>query len=261
MARATIVDPLSHSEEPQESLDTFDTEDQLEQPEETEESDLPEKYRGKSLKDLVEMHQNAEKMIGKHSSEVGELRKVVDDFIRSQATTTPQAQSEDDDVDFFVDPDTAIKKAIERHPAVQQANQYSVQAKRAAAQAELERKHPDLKDIVQDASFAEWIQASKIRTQLFLDADQNYNADAADELLSTWKELKGRTNQAVEAEAKARKATAKQAATGTARASSEPMARKKYRRTDIINLMKNDPVRYQQLQPEIMQAYAEGRVV
>ncbi len=38
----------------------------------------------KSLKDIVSMHQEAEKLIGRQGSEVGELRRVVDDFIKTQ---------------------------------------------------------------------------------------------------------------------------------------------------------------------------------
>ena len=45
-----------------------------------EEDDLPEKYKGKSAKEIAEMHQQAERLIGKQGSEVGELRKVVDDL-------------------------------------------------------------------------------------------------------------------------------------------------------------------------------------
>ena len=65
------------------------TEEPIEAPlgievEEDEEEDLPEKYRGKSLKDIVFMHQEAEKALGRKGSEVGELRKVVDEYIKSQ---------------------------------------------------------------------------------------------------------------------------------------------------------------------------------
>ena len=45
------------------------------------EDDIPDKYRNKDPKDIIAMHQNAEKLLGKQSQEVGELRKVVDDFI------------------------------------------------------------------------------------------------------------------------------------------------------------------------------------
>jgi hypothetical protein len=38
-------------------------------------------------------------------------------------------------------------------------------------------------------------------------------------------------------------------------------SKKSYRRADLIRLQIEDPDRYQQLQPEIMAAYAEGRVI
>ena len=39
------------------------------------------------------MHQEAEKLLGRQSSEVGELRKVVDDYIANQTPTqAPQQQ-------------------------------------------------------------------------------------------------------------------------------------------------------------------------
>jgi hypothetical protein len=37
-------------------------------------------------------------------------------------------------------------------------------------------------------------------------------------------------------------------------------SKKIYRRADLIQLKLRDPDRYEQLQPEIMAAYAEGRV-
>jgi len=40
--------------------------------------ELPEKYRDKSLDDIVKMHQEAEKLIGKQAQEVGEVRKLAD---------------------------------------------------------------------------------------------------------------------------------------------------------------------------------------
>ena len=52
----------------------------------------------------------------------------------------------------------------------------------------------------------------------------------------------------------------KAASTGNTKGSSEAPSRKIYRRADIIKLMQTDPDRYQQLAPEIRQAYSEGRV-
>jgi len=227
------------------------------------EDDLPEKYRNKSIKDLVRMHQDAEKLIGRQGGEVGELRGIVDQYIQTQlATQAPQKQpQEEDDVDFFVDPDRAVQKAIENHPSIKQAQMYTEEARKAASLSVLKNKHPDMAEILQDNSFGEWVKASKIRTQLFLLADQKYDADAADELFSLWKDRKQTVQNTATVEKAARKEALKAANTGNAQGSAEGRSRKKFRRADIIKLMQSDPDRYEALQPEIMQAYAEGRVI
>ncbi len=50
------------------------------------------------------MHQEAEKLLGRQSSEVGELRKVVDDYIQTQLSTTnaPKKKDEEEQIDFFL---------------------------------------------------------------------------------------------------------------------------------------------------------------
>jgi hypothetical protein len=91
-------------------------------------------------------------------------------------------------------------------------------------------------------------------------ADQQFDYDAADELLSTWKERKSIVKQTKEHEETARKQQAKAASTGTAKGSGETPRKKIYRRADIIKLMQNDPQRYLDLADEITLAYSEGRV-
>jgi hypothetical protein len=145
-------------------------EDFVEQPQE--EPPVPEKYQGKSLEQVVQMHQEAEKLLGRQSSEVGELRKVVDDYIGSQPQQpAPQQYVEpEDDIDYFT---------IENHPKIREAQEYSTHYKKQSSLAMLNNKHPDMQGILKDPKFAEWIKASKIRTQLFVEADQQFNAEAA----------------------------------------------------------------------------------
>ena len=226
-----------------------------------EDDDIPDKYRGKSIKDIVRMHQEAERAIGKQGSEVGELRRIVDDFVRTQTVTQQQqAPVVEDEVDFFTDPDTAIARAIERHPKVRQAEELNGQLKRAEALANLKAAHPDFTEVVQDGSFAEWIGKSKVRQELFSRADRNFDFDAANELLSTWKERKQVVNQSQAVEKIERKQAIRSASTGSTKGSGETASKKTYRRADIIELMRTNPDRYQQLSDEIMKAYAEGRV-
>ena len=266
MSRAMMLDPQPEEENAdiiENEVDEIqqEPEAEVEQPQ-VEEPSLPEKYQGKSLEEVVQMHQEAEKLLGRQSSEVGELRKVVDDYISSQAQPpAPQQTVEpEDDIDYFTDPQAAVNRAIENHPKIREAEEYSSQYKKQASLAMLQSKHPDMQEILGDPKFAEWIKASKIRTQLFVAADQQYDADSADELFTLWKERKTVAQQTANVEKQARKQSLKAANTGNARGSAEGSRKKVYRRADIIKLMKNDPDRYQALADEIMAAYAEGRV-
>ena len=264
MGRAQLVDERSEEEVNNETVDTLDTEDTLESPEEVaqEEPSVPEKYQNKSLQEVVQMHQEAEKLLGKQSSEVGELRKVVDDHIQTQLAQqqAPVQQQEEDDTDFFVDPQAAVSRAIENHPSIREANQVTQNYKKQTALSQLQSKHPDMNTIIQDANFAEWIKGSKIRTQLFVQADQKYDYDAADELFSLCKERASVAEQTVAVEKQARKQQVKSASTGNARGTGQGSRKKVYRRADIIKLMNTDPDRYAALSEEIFQAYADGRV-
>ena len=274
---ATFIDECEDEVELQEDeqLDSLE-EEQVEQeeesaeapeqenPEQEEEDGIPDKYRGKDIKDIVAMHQNAEHLLGKQGQEVGELRKIVDDFINSQTIKEQQqAQTTIEDIDdsaFFENPKETIQKLLDNHPSVRQSEQLAVQLKQQETLAKLKSEHPDFVTIIQDPKFGEWIGKSKIRTKLLEAADKQYDFDSADELLTLWKERQENIKTAVEVEKKERKQQVKQASSGTSKGSSEKPSRKVYRRADIIELMRKDPERYQSIAADIRQAYAEGRV-
>ncbi len=258
---ATLLDErLDDEEQPDETEQAGDFEnDPVEQ--ETQ-SEIPDKYRGKSAEDLVRMHQEAEKLLGRQSSEVGELRQVVDSYIQTQLSNqqAPQQQETVDEVDFFSDPEEAVKRAIDNHPKIREAENISKQYQKTTALSQLQKDHPDMQNILTDDKFAEWIKGSKIRTQLYVQADKQYDYEAAHELFTLWKERKQVVQQTANAEKQGRKQAVKNASTGSATGSSETKTRKIYRRADIIKLMRTDPERYQSLSDEIMKAYQEGRV-
>ena len=232
-------------------------------PVEDPEDDLPEKYRGKSAAEIAKMHQEAEKALGRQGGEVGELRKIVDDFVKAQLDTkTAPVQSNDDidEDDWYLNPEKAVEKAISNHPKLKEAEAVTLQMKQARAVEALKAQHPDFAEIIQDDGFKDWIMKSKIRQQLLAQADQNYDLDAANELLGTWKERKGAASTVVKQEQTERKKQVKAASTGNATGSGEAPSRKIYRRADIIKLMQTDPDRYMQLSDEIAKAYAEKRV-
>ena len=223
------------------------------------ESVLPDKYKGKSVEDIVKMHQEAEKLIGKQAQEVGEVRRLADDLIKQNLQNNQKPIVEEPEVDFFEDPQKAIRKTVEQHPDVLAAKQATQEFKRMTIQQKLAATHPDFQQVVQDAGFAEWVKASPVRLGLYAKADGEYDFDSANELLSTYKQLKQvQTKQVAAVDNTARQQSLKAASVdvgGTGESS-----KKVYRRTDLIRLKMSDPDRYDALQPEIMAAYAEGRI-
>jgi len=257
---ATLIDERTEKEEDNtgEQISQLTAEPELQ---ETPQEDIPDKYKGKSTADIVRMHQEAEKLLGRQSSEVGELCSVVDNYIQTQLDTTTQTSPEpEEDVDFFSDPEKAVEKAIRNHPSIKQAEAVTQQYRQSTAQGQLQEKHPDMQAILTDSKFVDWIKASKIRTQLFAQADAQYDYEAADELFTNWKERKQVVTQSAANEKASRKTAVKAASTGNAKGSGEAAKRKVYRRSDIIKLMQDNPERYLALSDEIMQAYQEGRV-
>jgi len=227
------------------------------------EFELPDKFKGKEVKDIVSSYENLEKELGRKGQELGELRKLTDEILKQQLTTTQKETEEyvEEDIDFFDDPDKAVSKAIEKHPKFREFEEYQKVVKAQTTQQQLQQEHPDYLEVVQDPKFQEWVQQSPIRTQLYVSA-HNYDINSARELLGTWKErsLINKT-QEVEAEKSAKREAALKNGKGVSRSSAESTAGKKiYRRADLIRLKTNDPSRYEALQDEILRAYAEGRV-
>jgi len=237
--------------------------------EDSTENVIPNKFAGKSTEEIIESYQNLEKLLGLKAQEVGELRKLSDSFLQAQiqqAQSTPKQQDtneiKEEPVDFFDNPDLAINKAIENHPKFQEFQRFQAQQAQASAKTQLETVHPDYTDIVKDSGFQEWVKGSPIRMQLFQAADA-YNYDAANELLTNWKDRSMiNKTQEVNEQAEAERQAALKAGKAESRTStgSATGGGKTYRRADLIRLKMTDPQKYESMEGEIFKAYAEGRV-
>jgi hypothetical protein len=227
---------------------------------------IPEKYKGKSVEEIVKMHQEAEKLIGRQANEVHEVRSLADQLLKQQLDSKAKEAKpieESLEEDFFADPASAVNRQVEKHPAVLEARQAALEMKRMKTAQQLSSKHPDFATIASDSGFQDWVKSSAIRLNLFAKADAEYDFESADELLSTYKELKqikqqNQVQQSVEVESKAQEQAMKAATVDVGGAGET--SRKVYRRADLIKLRMTDPDRYMQLSDEIMAAYAEGRV-
>jgi hypothetical protein len=230
---------------------------------------IPSKFAGKSQQEIIDSYTNLEKELGRKAQEVGELRKLSDSFLQAEVarTNNPQnntpLETEDNaEIDFFDNPNKAVNDMIEKHPRFQEFQQFQAQQAQAGAKAQLEQKHPDFTDVVQDKGFQEWVQDSPIRMQMFQAAD-SYNFDAANELLSNWKDrsMISKTQEVKQQAETNRKDALKAGSTESRSSSASSAGGKTYRRADLIRLKMENPSRYESLEDDIFAAYADGRVV
>jgi len=234
----------------------------------TTESVIPDKYKGKSFDEIMKMHQEAEKLIGRQAQEVGEVRKLADELIKQQLNTNKQdtqPRVEDNEIDYFADPDKAVNHAVENNPVVRQLKEQADMNLRQQLAAQLQTKYPDFQQIVSSEDFANWVKGSRVRIDLFTKAN-NFDIDAAEELLETFTAIRGmkaqQTQQAdntlVKGEEQKRSQQLRSAA--VQKGGTGEVGKPIYKRVDLIRLRMTDPNRYNDMQDEIHAAYAEGRV-
>ena len=218
---------------------------------ETPEASIPENYQGKSIEEVIAMHQNAEKLLGRQSEELGSLRSLAEQSIT--AGSTPEAEP----VDFYEDPEKAIERIIEAKLAPFNASLKS--QNEAAVRERLDATYPDWEPTVKSEEFQNWVAESEVRTKLFVAAN---GADwkSANELLGTWAKINGSEKAAKKASTKAVDRDRKLRAAKTEKGSSGIDPRKILSRADLRTLKQTNPTRYNELGPEIRKAYAEGRV-
>lgn len=232
--------------------------------------EVPEKYRNKSLDEIVRMHQEAEKLIGRQAQEVGEVRKLADSLLKQQLEAKHDTQQpvQTQEIDWFEDPARAVNQAVENNPILKQLQEQQAQQAQLVALQTIEKAHPDFMSVAQSEDFAQWVQGSKVRMGIFAKAN-NYDVDSALELLETYKSLRNIKEQKAEQvkaadaslkntddsnRSKALKTAAVQE--GGTGESSKPI----YRREDLIRLRMQDPDRYESMAEDILAAYAERRV-
>ena len=235
-------------------------------------SEVPDKFKGKSVEDIIGSYTNLEKELGRKSQEIGELRKLSDSFLQAEVTRNNSQQNnlrqkdsettnETEEVDFYDDPGKAVNSLIENHPKFQEFQKFQAEQQQEVSKKQLEQTHPDYIDIVKDSKFQDWVQNSKFRQDLFRAAD-GYNYEAADELISHWKErsMIDKTKEVKKEQETQRKQSLKASKTESRASTEAASGGKIYRRADLIRLKQTDPNRYADLADEITKAYGEGRV-
>lgn len=252
-----VEEPTDNSQEEQvEAQSVDDSED-----------DLPSKYKGKSVKEIIKMHQEAEKFIGKQAQEVGEHRKFFDEMMKRELLQSRQQASKEPETDtneeYFTDPEKSMERYISNHPAIKQAEEQAFIMKAQNITQRLQQSFPDYEKTIQTPEFKQWIESSPVRQRLYQEADGNYDYDAAVELLSTWNTISGAAKQQQKSDivsesnqSRAKSLKAAAVDTGTSSVGSA----KVYSRAALRELLRTNPSKYYEHADEFLQAYAEGRV-
>jgi hypothetical protein len=153
---------------------------------------LPDKYKGKSVAEVVRMHQEAEQLNSRLGNEIGEYRKLALTLAETSTRTPEKTEVRRPEVttdDLFADPAKAIDDVIESHPVVKKARETTENLERQLAQREFESRHPSFKEDLSDPEFVKWVQSNPSLLKMAQRAD-SYDFDAADQLFGLWHEKK-----------------------------------------------------------------------
>jgi hypothetical protein len=233
---------------------------------------IPDKYRGKTTEQVIEMHQNAESRLGEIQNEVGQLRGLVTDL--SAIQRTPEAPStavvEEVDVsgdDLLANPGEAVRSIIQpeldriaTESAVDKADTL-VRTETAA----LMRDFADMDTTVASPEFMEFASRTAGRQADFNVAATGEGVDqvrAARRLLEDFADFNALVTPAQNPTPtpleQARSAATEGSNTG-APVSTKPQMFE----SDVIALINSDPAKYRSpsFQAEMMEAMREGRFV
>jgi hypothetical protein len=262
-----VVDPETTNTQPQ----AQPSEPQNQQPSEPE---LPEKYRGKSIHDIIAMHQNAESELGRKNNEVGVIRKLADELIGVRAVErqanppTPRKPLTTDEL--LNDPESKILEVVkEATDASVRDTETRVRRMEADLQVQaFERKYPGFQDTMNAPEFGSWLQSgSDYRKRLALRAAEG-DYSAADELFGLYNDHTASRTPPQNAEPAQPSGPSAARASSTVRSGGSHAngvvpgndGKKMLSRAELLDMRINRPDEFDMRQDEILAAYREKRV-
>lgn len=228
---------------------------------------VPEKFQGKSLEEVVQSYENLERAYGTRNNEYGRLKGLHDQLLQSQLDSTPDQAAPASgtpgpvDADFLLEnPEAAIDSRVANNQAVKALESKLDKISQREAQMDLRGRHSDVDDVMGSPDFAAWVESRPARVRMLQDAHTKLDVDMADELLTNYK-----AGQQWATQSGAEKREGAKRALGGVEGNSSGAAKAEkveyFRQADLVKLKMNDPTRYTALQPQIMKAYTEGRVI
>lgn len=262
-----LVDPASLADE-------VDKQEEPAAPETVEQSkpedNVPEKFRGKSLADVVASYQSLESELGRARNEIGTSRRVLDELLNlrrigEMEKSKPEAKPVTA-YELAENPEETITNVASRvaDERARVSEQRLLELEAQVRADVFEKKHPGFRDVVQSAKFLEWVGKSPTRLALTQRAAHG-DWDSGDELMNLYKEYESvpaRQAETPDPKKAAKEASlAKSGGSGANRVVNGGDGKKIYKRTELARLYIDKPEEYDRLwETELKQAYAENRV-
>jgi hypothetical protein len=155
---------------------------------------IPDKYKDKSLEDVIAMHQNAEKLISRQGNDMAQLKQSAHVLATQNRTNVNQERKQTPTtVEALLDnPDKTIEEAVAASPAVRQAQASAERVSALEAKlayGDFVRKHPKYQEDIADDTFLDWVKKNPVRLTLSQRADA-LDFNSADALWDMWSEHK-----------------------------------------------------------------------
>lgn len=137
--------------------------------------------------DWQKRYKDLEVAYSRQGQQIGDYRKLIDEYV----TATPES-SQIDSVsenpitpdDLYENPDEAVRRAVDSHPAILEARQLKADLEIQKADAEklkFMQKHPDVQSLAKTPEFVNWVNEDETRLALAQRADK-WDLTAADAL-------------------------------------------------------------------------------
>lgn len=231
---------------------------------------IPATYRGKSVKDIIEMHENATSRLGQQGAELGVWRGLVADLSSAQRqapTVEPKAAPKITSDALLTDPASAISQVVrhELETALRPIKESRVTDQREAELAALNRDFPNLTQTGDDPEFKKWAMGGRARSA-DARAAQMGDPTAARRLLEAWEDRKalmeGQGKSANDSGKPQGIEGARTVVTEKGGGGHAATTGKIFNRAEIVDLIINKPDVYNSdaYQAELLIAAKEGRI-
>ena len=149
--------------------------------------------------DWEQRYKELEKLNSRQAQTLGEQRKLIDEYITGNPTpeSEPEPQTESYQPitvdDLYEDPNAALQRAVDAHPAIREARKLTEQYQKDARDREADgfrERHPDYQEIAQSPEFQNWVVGDPTRVSLYSRGNE-YDFSAADALFRLYKAEKG----------------------------------------------------------------------